>query len=212
MLLKPINIGNDDSVRIMVNAVKCVLKQGDHTPAVITIARSPQYMPSHMLQVTECAVFEMISDLWPSLTDIYYEDGLNATRFGCTSKFSSHQVARLDYEWEYPVEDALVAEKLLYPVNIITINNSPELMIGYWIHPDTKEHHHQYTIHPYTQEDTTLTYHAHEWVITSQVDDTTVKNFTVSAVTGHTQIIRIEEGEIASARKLAGKQPVHVEQ
>lgn len=209
LLRTPVNLGSQHSIQIMVNALECVLSQGK-APKVITISRSPQYSPAHMIETMECKIYEMIGRLWPQIKDIYSEQGMNADRYQCSPKFAKHEVDRLDYDWPFPVENELKSYQENLPIFLIVINNTPDKLVMNWINQD-KIPQEEDIVQPYSQLETLSTHHDNDWQIVTAVDRVVVKEFAASAHQGHTVTIRIETREVSDARIFAGVAPVHID-
>jgi hypothetical protein len=101
IIFYPIHISSAPQHQMLMNAVECMLssmKGAGHIPPLITLSRSPHYVPVHQLRQVECGMLAMLRRVYPMLKQLDYDAYVELRLTECAdfTAFFMQRLERLD--------------------------------------------------------------------------------------------------------------------
>jgi len=196
-IVNPIHLSSNREIDVMVKTLECTLRQlseKQRSPSLITLARSPQFTPTHLIKHIECSVYAMLSRVYASRT-VYYDSMFDADSSQCELGYEFQSIGVLGEEQE--------SHLLSTPVELVIANVSPEPLVAHW-RADDGELTNDFPVPAFSYDNANcMSFNDHEWVVTT-TDGVIVDEKLVRAQDGHTQVWTITTGQVDAALRQKG--------
>ena len=142
IIFYPLHMSSAPQHQLLINAFECMLadmKAAGRIPPLITLSRSPHYVPLHQLRTVECGVLAVLRRVYPTLKQLDYDAyvELKLTRCAEFTAFSMQRLERLD-----PTLTGFPLRMIEHaPIEVALSNLSDEELLLVWNRTDVPNGH-----------------------------------------------------------------------
>lgn len=186
----PVYQSSASTVRYLQSVLRCLFSRmaaSNRTPQLITLSRSPEYLPLHYLEDIECNLLNMIRTEFPSLTALHYESTIRDLYPACKRGFTTHAVEAGSAAYTFGE---------VVPVDLVMHNESPEPLKIFW--GNNPQYWREREVVASGELADAVTQHGHYWQFRT-LDGFVVGEYQANAERGHTVRISITTGQVDAA-------------